>query len=49
MTLEILKQLVMKQAEKKGFGTTPDQISVPEKLSQRAKARIGTKTKGISA
>jgi len=32
MTLESLKQLVMQQAEEKGFGTRPDQIIVSEKL-----------------
>lgn len=33
MTLEELSVLIMKQAKEKGFGTTTDEIDVPEKIA----------------
>ncbi len=33
LTLKQLTSLVLKQAEEKGFGTTPDEINVPEKIA----------------
>ena len=33
ITLEELTKLIMDQAKDKGFGTTPEEISVPEKIA----------------
>ncbi len=33
MTIKQLQKLVMKQAKEKGFGTTKEEISVPEKIA----------------
>ncbi len=33
MELDKLTQLIMKQAKEKGFGTTPDDINLPEKIA----------------
>lgn len=33
VTVEELKELIMEQAEEKGFGTDPDEIEVPEKIA----------------
>ncbi len=33
LTINQITQLVMEQAKEKGFGTTPDEVSVPEKIA----------------
>lgn len=33
MTVKQLTELIMQQAKSKGFGTTPDEISIPEKMA----------------
>ena len=33
LTIDQLTQLLMKQAENKGFGTKPEEIDVPEKIA----------------
>lgn len=33
LTLNELQEIIMKQAKEKGFGTTPEEINTPEKIS----------------
>ncbi len=51
-TLNDIKELVMIQAAEKGFGTTPEEISVPEKIAlihaQVSSAYEGYRSKKMS-